>query len=102
VAPVTRSKTQSGLNVNHFRTTLHEGTARHTYFPVLFKSPLFGAPKGTILELFFMNLWPACHSSRLNPHEYLTDVPARLPSTKITGIHELLPAHWKPQPSDTT
>jgi len=27
-------------------TTLHEGTARHTYFPVLFKSPLFyyGAP----------------------------------------------------------
>src|SRR6266478_8355807 len=22
-------------------TTLHEGTARHTYFPVLFKSPLF-------------------------------------------------------------
>ncbi len=32
----------------------------------------------------------------LNPPEYLTDVLARLPSTKITEIQELFPAHWKP------
>ncbi len=29
------------LNVNHFRQRCNEGTARHAYFPVLFKSPLF-------------------------------------------------------------
>jgi len=28
-------------NVNHFLTTLHEGTGRHTYSPVLFKSHVF-------------------------------------------------------------
>ena len=43
----------------------------------------------------------SCRRRGLNPHEYLTDVLARLPSIKITQIHELLPAHWKPQPADT-
>jgi hypothetical protein len=31
----------------------------------------------------------------LNPQAYLTDVLARLPSMKITQIHELLPSNWK-------
>jgi transposase len=31
----------------------------------------------------------------LNPQAYLTDVLARLPSMKITQIHELLPGQWK-------
>jgi hypothetical protein len=32
----------------------------------------------------------------LNPQDYLTDVLARLPSIKITHLHELLPGNWKP------
>ena len=38
----------------------------------------------------------------LNPQEYLTDVLGRLPSTKITEIHELLPGQWKPLSANTT
>jgi hypothetical protein len=37
----------------------------------------------------------SCRRRGLNPHEYLTDVLARLPSLKITEIRSLLPAHWK-------
>jgi transposase len=33
----------------------------------------------------------------INPLEYLTDVLARLPRSKINDIQELLPANWKPQ-----
>jgi transposase len=44
----------------------------------------------------------SCRRRGWNPRDYLTDVLGRLPSMKITEIHELLPAHWKPQPSDTT
>ncbi len=44
----------------------------------------------------------SCRRRRLNPHEYLTDVLGRLPSTKVTGIHELLPGQWKPRPADTS
>jgi transposase len=43
----------------------------------------------------------SCRRRGLNPQEYLTDVLARLPSIKITQIHELLPAHWKPPSADT-
>jgi transposase len=38
----------------------------------------------------------SCRRRGLNPHEYLTDVLARLPSIKITEIRPLLPAHWNP------
>jgi transposase len=38
----------------------------------------------------------SCRRRGLNPQEYLTDVLARLPAMKITQIHELLPAQWKP------
>ncbi len=41
-------------------------------------------------------------TARSDPQEYLTDVLARLPSTKITQIHDLLPAHWKPPSADTS
>ena len=44
----------------------------------------------------------SCRRRGLNPHEYLTDVLARLPSIKITEIHELLPAHWKPPSVNTS
>ncbi|PYX79344.1 MAG: hypothetical protein DMG70_28195 [Acidobacteria bacterium] len=32
----------------------------------------------------------------MNPQTYLTYVLARLPSSKITQIHELHPGNWKP------
>jgi hypothetical protein len=35
-------------------------------------------------------------------HQSLTDVLGRLPSTKITQIQELLPAHWKPPSANTS
>ncbi len=38
----------------------------------------------------------SCRRRGLNPQEYLRDVLGRLPSTKITRIQDLLPAHWKP------
>ena len=44
----------------------------------------------------------SCRRRGLNPQEYLTDVLGRLPSTKITEIHELLPGHWKPLSANTT
>lgn len=44
----------------------------------------------------------SCRRRGLNPHEYLTDVLGRLPSTKITEIHELLPGRWKPSAVNTS
>ena len=44
----------------------------------------------------------SCRRRGLNPQEYLTDVLGRLPSTKITEIHELLPGQWKPLSANTT
>jgi transposase len=44
----------------------------------------------------------SCRRRRLNPQEYLTDVLGRLPSTKVTGIQELLPGQWKPPSANST
>jgi hypothetical protein len=33
----------------------------------------------------------------LNPQDYIIDILARLPSIKITHLHELLPGNWKPE-----
>ena len=44
----------------------------------------------------------SCRRRGLNPQEYLTDVLGRLPSTKITEIHELLPGQWRPPSANTT
>jgi transposase len=44
----------------------------------------------------------SCRRRGLNPHEYLTDVLGRLPSTKIHQIHELLPGRWKPSAANTS
>jgi transposase len=38
----------------------------------------------------------------LNPQTYLTDILARLPSIKITELHQLLPGQWKPPSPDTS
>ncbi|MCP5527892.1 MAG: transposase domain-containing protein, partial [Verrucomicrobiales bacterium] len=33
----------------------------------------------------------------INPQEYLTDVPRRLPALTITQIDQLLPENWQSQ-----
>ena len=38
----------------------------------------------------------SCRRRGLNPQDYLTDVLRRLPTTKITEISTLTPAHWQP------
>jgi transposase len=38
----------------------------------------------------------------LNPQDYLTDILRRLPSTKITEIHQLLPGQWKPSSTNSS
>ena len=38
----------------------------------------------------------------INPQDYLTEVLTRLPKIKITDIQDLLPANWKPRPTNTS
>jgi hypothetical protein len=38
----------------------------------------------------------SCRRRGLNPQDYLTDVLGRLPTTRITDIESLTPAHWQP------
>jgi hypothetical protein len=38
----------------------------------------------------------------LNPQDYLSDILRRLPSTKITQIHPLLPGQWKPSSANSS
>jgi transposase len=38
----------------------------------------------------------SCRRRGINPQDYLTDVLRRLPTTKITDISTLTPAHWRP------
>jgi len=42
-----------------------QGIGVHGSFSKSFGLNDDGAPKETILELFFLNLWPTCHSSSL-------------------------------------
>ena len=44
----------------------------------------------------------SCRRRAINPMDYLTDVLARLPSMKASQIKEVLPAHWKPKPPNTS
>jgi len=41
----------------------------------------------------------SCRRRGINPQDYLTDVLRRLPTTKITDIESLTPAHWQPAPN---
>lgn len=42
-------------------------------------------------------------NSRMDfPHEYLSEVLARLPFIKITGTLELLPGQWEPHSANTS
>lgn len=45
------------------------------------------------------NVMSLIQAAKLNghePHAYLKDVLARLPTQKASQIHELLPQHWQP------
>jgi len=44
----------------------------------------------------------SCRRRGLNPQEYLTGVLARVPSLRVSQIHELLPAVWKSPASNTS
>jgi transposase len=44
----------------------------------------------------------SCRRRGINPLEYLTDVLGRLPGAKTSDIQNLLPANWKPQPTNTS
>jgi transposase len=55
-----------------------------------------GHPEAGWRSAVIYSILISCRRRGLNPQAYLTDVLARLPSAKITQIHELLPAHWKP------
>lgn len=61
-----------------------------------------GHPDGGWRSAVIYSILGSCRRRGLNPHEYLTDVLARFSSIKITQIHELLPAHWKPASADTS
>ena len=56
-----------------------------------------GHPKAGWRSAVIYSILISCRRRGLNPQEYLTDVLARLPTTKITQIRELLPGNWSPR-----
>jgi transposase len=61
-----------------------------------------GHPEAGWRSAVIYSILISCRRRGLNPQDYLTDVLARLPSTKITEIRELLPAHWKPRAANSS
>lgn len=43
----------------------------------------------------------SCRRRGINPQDYVTDVLRRLPSIAVNQVGSLVPARWKPGPSDT-
>src|SRR5438105_2722291 len=61
-----------------------------------------GHPQAGWCSAVIYSLLLSCRRRGINPQSYLSDVLNRLPSTKITEIHQLLPGHWKPSPPNTS
>ena len=61
-----------------------------------------GHPQAGWRSAVIYSILLSCRRRSINPQDYLTDVLGRLPSTKITQIQELLPAHWKPRSANTS
>jgi transposase len=61
-----------------------------------------GHPQAGWRSAVIYSILISCRRRGLNPEEYLTDVLARLPSTKINQIHSLLPGQWKPSSPDSS
>jgi transposase len=55
-----------------------------------------GHPKAGWRSAVIYSLLISARRRGLNPQAYLTDVLTRLPTMKITEIHQLLPGNWKP------
>lgn len=60
-----------------------------------------GHPRAGWRSAVIYSILGSCRRRGLNPQEYLTDVLGRLPCTKITEIHELLPGQWTPHANTT-
>src|SRR5438874_2041337 len=61
-----------------------------------------GHPQAGWRSAVIYSLLLSCRRRGINPQSYLSDVLNRLPSIKITEIHQLLPGHWKPSPPNTS
>lgn len=61
-----------------------------------------GHPQAGWRSAVIYSILISCRRRGLNPQVYLTDVLARLPSTKINQIHSLLPGQWKPSSPDSS
>lgn len=61
-----------------------------------------GHPQAGWRSAVIYSILLSCRRRGINPQVYLTDILGRLPSTKITQIQELLPAHWKPPSANTS
>src|SRR5437667_3148019 len=61
-----------------------------------------GHPQAGWRSAVIYSLLLSCRRRGINPQSYLSDALSRLPSTKITEIHQLLPGHWKPSPPNTS
>ncbi len=61
-----------------------------------------GHPEAGWRSAVIYSILISCRRRGLNPQDYLADVLARLPSAKITQIHELLPAHWEPRAGNSS
>ncbi len=44
----------------------------------------------------------SCRRRGINPQDYLTNLLGRLPTARVSRIHELLPANWKPKPTNSS
>jgi transposase len=54
-----------------------------------------GHPQAGWRSAVIYSILLSCRRRGINPQDYLTDVLSRLPSMRITEIHQLLPGHWK-------
>ncbi len=61
-----------------------------------------GHPQAGWRSAVIYSLLLSCRRRGINPQSYLSDVLNRLPSIKITEIHQLLPGRWKPSPPNTS
>jgi predicted DNA-binding transcriptional regulator AlpA len=58
-----------------------------------------GHPQAGWRSAVIYTIIQSCRRRRINPQEYLTDVPGRLPSMKNHEVKDVLPSRWKPCPA---
>src|SRR6266513_6334989 len=88
----------SGFHAGSFAPALSSRKVHPVYRLRLF----IGHPQAGWRSAVIYSLLLSCRRRGINPQSYLSDALSRLPSTKITEIHQLLPGHWKPSPPNTS